>query len=288
MEKKSFNFIQKRYYFYFLSLFLVLFGGFSFYFFNPRLGIDLIGGEILEVKTKAKVPELIDQLGIRANYYPTKNGFLIKGQGGLDKLWQEILLEDNQAQRLRFESVSGSLSSELSKRSGLMIALVLMAIGVYVASVFYKLKGYFSLFYLGLIVVVTLFHDVVGTMGVYVFLTKVFNFDLDIKFITALLIIAGFSVHDTIIVFDRLRENIISLKRKNIDVFNLSINQTIRRSVFTSLTAVLSILPLSFLVPELRGFLWAIQIGIIIGTYSSIFLATPFLYDLADVGGKAK
>ncbi|GIW65153.1 MAG: protein translocase subunit SecF [Candidatus Parcubacteria bacterium] len=283
MEKINFNFIHNRYYFYFISLFLVIFGGFSFYFFNPRLGIDLVGGEILEVKTKTEVPLLINQLGIKVSYYRTENGFLIKGQGGLDKLWQEILAKDSQAQRLRFESVSSSLSSELRKRSGLMVILVLIAIGIYVASVFYKLKGYFSLFYLGMIVVVTLFHDVVGTMGVYVFLTKVFNFDLDIKFITALLIIAGFSVHDTIIVFDRLRENIIKQRKRDADIFDLSINQTIRRSIFTSLTAVLSILPLSFLVPELRGFLWAIQIGIIIGTYSSICLAAPLLYDSADL-----
>lgn len=274
-----FDFIGKRFYFYILSLVLIIFGGLSFYFFNPNLGIDLVGGQILEVKTKANVPNLIASLKIKANYYPTERGFLIKGQTGLDKLWQEILKEDSQSQRLKFESISGSLSSELRKRSTVMIILVLLAIGIYVASVFYKLKSYFSMFYLGLIVILTLFHDIIGATGFYVLLTKIFNFDLDIKFITALLIIAGFSVHDTIVVFDRLRENIIKFKKNNKDIFNSSINQTIRRSIFTSLTAVLSILPLSFLVPELRAFLWAIQLGIIIGTYSSICLAAPLLYD---------
>lgn len=282
MDDIKFDFISKRFYFYILSLILVLFGGFSFYLFNPNLGIDLVGGQILEVKTKADVPRLISNLKIKANYYPTENGFLIKGQHGLDKLWQEILKEDKQSQRLRFESISGSLSSELRKRSAVMIILVLLAIGIYVASVFYKLKGYFSIFYLGLIVILTLFHDIAGATGFYILLTKIFNFDLDIKFITALLIIAGFSVHDTIVVFDRLRENIIKFKKRNSDIFNLSINQTVRRSIFTSLTAVLSVLPLSFLVPELKAFLWTIQLGIIIGTYSSICLAAPLLYDSTD------
>lgn len=282
MSEIKFDFIGKRFYFYILSLVLIIFGGFSFYVFNPDLGIDLIGGQILEVKTKADVSRLITELKIKASYYPTQDGFLIKGQHSLGNLWQAILKEDKQSQRLRFESISGSLSSELRKRSGVMIVLVLLAIGIYVASVFYKLKGHFSMFYLGGIVVLTLFHDIVGATGFYVFLTRIFNFDLDIKFITALLIIAGFSVHDTIVVFDRLRENVIKFKKRNSDIFNLSINQTIRRSIFTSLTAVLSILPLSFLVPELRAFLWAIQLGIVIGTYSSICLAAPLLYDSID------
>jgi len=160
-----------------------------------------------------------------------------------------------------------------------MVVLVLMAIGTYVSFMFYKLKKQFSLFDLGFIVVATLFHDVVGTTGFYVLLSKFFNFDLDIKFITALLIIAGFSVHDTIVVFDRLRENIVKTGKKTKEIFNTSINQTLRRSVFTSLTTVLAILPLSILIPDLRAFLLSIQIGIIIGTYSSICLATTPLFE---------
>ena len=160
-----------------------------------------------------------------------------------------------------------------------MVVLVLMAIGTYVSFMFYKLKKQFSLFDLGFIVVATLFHDVVGTTGFYVLLSKFFNFDLDIKFITALLIIAGFSVHDTIVVFDRLRENILKTSKKTKEIFNTSINQTLRRSIFTHLTTVLVILPLLILILDPRAFLLSIQIGIIIGTYSSICLATTPLFE---------
>jgi len=273
------DFIQKRFYFYLLSLILVLFGALSFYFFNPSLGIDLVGGQILEVKTKADVPIIVERLNFKVNLYPTEDGYLIKGKENLNVLWQEIQKEDKESQKIRFESISSSLSAELREKASLMVVLVLLAIGVYVTIAFYKLKRQFSLFDLGFIVVITLFHDVTATTGFYVLLSKFFNFDLDIKFITALLIVAGFSVHDTIVVFDRLRENILKIGKKTRDIFNLSIKQTLRRSILTSLTTVLSILPLSIFLPDLRSFLLAIQIGIIIGTYSSICLATPLLFE---------
>jgi preprotein translocase subunit SecF len=273
------DFIQKRFYFYFLSLALVLFGALSFYLLNPRLGIDLIGGQILEVKTKANVEEIIKKLNFKVYFYKTQEGYLIKGQEDLNVLWQEIQKQDNQSQKIRYESISPSLSAELRKKAGLMIILVLIAVGTYVSIAFYKLKRQFSLFDLGFIVIATLFHDVMGTTGFYILLSTFFNFDLDIKFITALLIIAGFSVHDTIVVFDRLRENILKTGKKTKEIFNSSIHQTLRRSIFTSLTAVLAILPLSIFIPDLRGFLLSIQIGIIVGTYSSICLATPLLFE---------
>jgi preprotein translocase subunit SecF len=273
------DFIQKRFYFYFLSLILVLFGALSFYIFNPHLGIDLAGGQILEVKTKTNVEEIIKKLNFKVFIYPTEEGYLIKGQENLNLLWQEIQKTDKNAQKIRYESISPSLSAELRNKAGLMVILVLITIGTYVSFAFYKLKKQFSLFTLGFIVIATLFHDVVATTGFYVLLSKFFNFDLDIKFITALLIIAGFSVHDTIVVFDRLRENILKTGKKTKEIFNASINQTLRRSVFTSLTAVLAILPLSILISDLRAFLLSIQIGIIIGTYSSICLAAPLLFE---------
>jgi preprotein translocase SecF subunit len=273
------DFIQKRFYFYFLSLFLVLFGSLSFYLFNPRLGIDLTGGQILEVKTNINLESIINKLNIKVIYYPTDKGYLIKSQDDLNVLWESILKLDKSAQKIRYELISASLSSELRKKALLMVALVLIFIGGYVALVFYKLRKQFALFDLGFIVVITLFHDVMATIGFYVLLSNFFNFDLDIKFITALLIIAGFSVHDTIVVFDRLRENILKTGKKTKEIFNDSINQTLKRSVFTSLTTVLSILPLSILIPDLRAFLLSIQLGIIIGTYSSICLAAPLLFE---------
>ena len=272
------NFLKYRFIFYFLSLFLILFGVLGFYLFEPNLGIDLTGGQILEVKTKENVKALMEKLKIKGIIFEGEN-IILKSKENLDSLWQEIKKLDPQAQRLKYENISPALSSELRKKAFLTIILVLLGIGLYVAFAFYKLKSHFSLFSLSLIVIFTLFHDVLGTTGFYLLFSKFFNFDLDLKFITALLIIAGFSVHDTIVVFDRLRENILKTKSKNEEVFNSSINQTLRRSIFTSLTTVLAIMPLTFMIADLRAFLLAIQIGIIIGTYSSICLATPLLYE---------
>ncbi len=258
---------------------LILFGSFSFYFFEPRLGVDLIGGQLLEVKTKTKVKEIVRNLGIKAEIFETQEVYLIKSREDLTKLWQEIKTKDPQAERLKFESISPSLSSELRQKSFLMVILVLLAIGVYVAFAFYSLRKFFSLSSLALIVIFTLFHDVMVTTGFFVLLAKYLNFDLDIKFITALLIVAGFSVHDTIVVFDRLRENILKTNQKNEETFNSSINQTLKRSIFTSLTTILAILPLTFFLQDLRVFLLTLQIGILVGTYSSVCLAVPLLYD---------
>lgn len=278
------DFIKIRYFFYFISLLLVLFGALSLYIFHPKLGIDLIGGEILEVKTNLEVKNLLKDLEIRGNVFQTKDSYIIKGEN-LKNLWSEIKKRDPQSERIRQDSLSSNLSYELRRKALLMTILVLLAIGSYVAFAFRKLKTYFSLTIISFIVIVTLFHDIMGSLGFYVFLSKYFNFDLDLKFITAMLIIAGFSVHDTIVVFDRLRENLLNIKsnKKDIsmmkEIFNQSITQTLRRSIFTSSTAILAILPLTFLIPELQGFLMAIQIGIIIGTYSSICLASPLLFE---------
>jgi len=276
------DFIKNRFYFYVLSFLMVMFSCLSFYIFNPSFGIDLRGGQILEVKTKADVYEIVKKMPVKVLIYPQEEGFLLKASQGLDLVWQEILKSDYSSKKIRFESISGNLSSELRRRSLWMIFIVLLSISSYVALAFYRLKKEFSLLILAFIVIVTLFHDVLVTTGFYILISKFLNYDLDIKFITALLIIVGFSVHDTIVVFDRLRENILKSGKKDKEVFNLSISQTIRRSIFTSLTSVICILPLSFLIFDLRAFLVSIQIGIIIGTYSSIFLASPLLFDLKD------
>jgi preprotein translocase subunit SecF len=164
------DFIQKRFYFYFLSLILVFFGALSFYIFNPHLGIDLIGGQILEIKTKANIDEIIKKLDFKVFIYPTEGGYLIKGQENLNLLWQEIQKIDKDAQRIRYESISPSLSAELRNKAWLMVILVLIAIGTYVSFAFYKLKKQFSLFNLGFIVIMLLYFMMLLLLLVFMFL----------------------------------------------------------------------------------------------------------------------
>lgn len=272
--------IEKKFIFYLLSLILVAFGLFAFIYLKPDFGIDLVGGEVLEVKTKANLREIISNLDIKAQLYETDEFTLIKAKKGLDDLWQKIKAEDNQAERLRFEEISPSLSSELRKKGFTAVLLVILAIALYVTYAFRKVKTVIKASFLGLVVILTLLHDVIASVGPYVLLSKVFGFSIDLKFITALLVVAGYSVSDTIVVFDRIRENILKTGKKDKETFQKSIQEVYLRSIYTSLTTVLAILPLALMIKTLTPFLFALQIGIIIGTYSSIFLATPILYDL--------
>jgi preprotein translocase SecF subunit len=275
--------IEKRFIFYILSSLLVLFGILSFLNLKPEdYGIDLRGGQILEVRTNANVKEIIEKLKIKGEVFEEEKGvFLIKGFSGLDKVWEEIKSKDNLAERIRFEEISPSLSSELKRKGLTAVILVILAIAFYVSFSFRKIKTIIHSSILGLVVILTLFHDVIASVGPYILLVKKFGFSLDIKFITALLLVAGYSVSDTIVIFDRLRENILRFGKKDKEVFVKSIKEIYTRSIYTSLSTVLAILPLSLMVKTLTPFLLAIQVGIIIGTYSSICLATPLVYDMS-------
>ncbi len=272
--------MKLRKYFYLLSLILVFFGATSFLIFKPDIGIDLSGGQILEVKTNLNVEEIVKKLNLKAVIYQNDNIKLIKAKNNLNLLWQEIKKNDEKAEQLRFEEISPSLSSELKKSSITAIILVILAIALYVAFSFRKLKGTLPIRIFALVVILTLFHDVIASIGPYVIFSKILGFDIDVKFIIALLIIAGYSVSDTIVIFDRLRENILKFNKINQELFQKSLNEVLSRSILTSLSTILLILPISFLVPNLKAFLYALQIGFVIGTYSSICLAAPLVYDL--------
>jgi preprotein translocase subunit SecF len=181
---------------------------------------------------------------------------------------------------IRYEEVSPSLSRELTKKSIWAVISVLILIGSYISIVFYNKKKIISSLLLGLVVILTLFHDVIATFGIYVLLSNIFSFELTTVTIIALILIAGFSVHDTIVVFDRLREKINQFGNLSIEIFDLSIKETIARSINTSLTTILAVIPLLFTIKILTPFILIIITGIIIGTYSSICLAVPLVYDL--------
>jgi len=153
-----------------------------------------------------------------------------------------------------------------------------------VAFVFRRTSRPVSSFRYGLITVLTLFHDVLIPAGLMALLGKFLNQEIDTNFIVALLVIMGFSVHDTIVVFDRIRENLKLREEKKLkiqnfsDIVNVSVNETMPRSINTSLTLVLVLLSLYFLGPIiLKNFVLVILVGAVVGTYSSIFIASPLL-----------
>jgi len=160
------------------------------------------------------------------------------------------------------------------------ILAVLAAIILYIAWAFRKVSDPVSSWKYGVTAIVALAHDVIIPTGIFVLLGHFMNVELDILFVTALLTILGFSVNDTIVVFDRTRENLARDHHKHDFEFivNKSVNETIRRSINTSLTTFVVLLAIYLFGGEtIKNFILALMLGVVVGTYSSIFLASPLL-----------
>ncbi|MFA6495215.1 MAG: protein translocase subunit SecF [Candidatus Paceibacterota bacterium] len=181
---------------------------------------------------------------------------------------------------LQFQAIGPTIGEQLKQRSIQAIILVILVISTYIALAFRKVSYPVKSWKYGVVTMITLFHDVVIPAGVLAVLSRFWGVEMDSNFIVALLVIMGFSVHDTIVVFDRIRENLLT--RRGVasfdDTVNESINQTFARSINTSLAlALVLVAMLIFGQPSLRLFVAIMLIGTIAGTYSSIFVASPLL-----------
>jgi len=181
-----------------------------------------------------------------------------------------------------FASVGPTIGKELLRKSIWALVFVITAISLYIAWAFRKVSRAISSWKYGLITMATLFHDVAIPAGLFAFLGWRLGLEIDTNFIVALLVVMGFSVHDTIVVFDRIRENIL---RSNIgrttlkEIINKSVQETIVRSINTSFTLFMVLVALLIFGPaSLFYFLLTILVGTVFGTYSSIFVASPLLY----------
>jgi preprotein translocase subunit SecF len=181
---------------------------------------------------------------------------------------------------LSFESIGAAIGSELADKALWAFAINLVAISLYIAYAFRKVSHPVSSWKYAAITLITLFHDAIIPIGLLTFLGHYLGVEADVNFIVAVLVVIGFSVHDTIVVFDRIREN-LRLAPSSADfgaLVNRSINETFARSVNTSLTLFIVLVALFILgAPTLKYFILAILVGTIAGTYSSIFVASPLL-----------
>jgi len=179
----------------------------------------------------------------------------------------------------RFESIGPIIGQELAKKAWMAIVLASLAIILYIAFAFRKVSKPVESWKYGVAAVIALIHDILIVVGLFAILGHFAGFEVDSLFITALLTILGFSVHDTIVVFDRTRENLAKHYSADFEaVVNDSINQTIARSINTSLTILLVLSALYFLGGKtIVNFALVLIVGIIVGTYSSIFVASPLV-----------
>lgn len=284
------NLMRFKFAYFILSLLIIIPGLYFLITSGLRLGIDFTGGALLEYKFEKNITidELKQQItsqgvGVGQITPVANNTYIIRtqqiDQSKIDRL--KIFLNEKfgQVEERRAEFVGPIIGAELRQKAILAVALASIAIVLYIAFSFRKIPKPASSWRFGIAAVVALIHDVLLVVGMFAILGKFLGVEIDTLFVTALLTIIGFSVHDTIVVFDRIRENLTKhMGRKFIDVANLSIVQTLGRSLNTSLTVVFVLLAMLLFGGEtIKWFVVALLVGIISGTYSSIFNATALL-----------
>jgi preprotein translocase subunit SecF len=259
-----------------------------------KLGIDFTGGSLLEVKFYPNRPEvaqiekkladlnlgslLVQPVGDKNILLRFQNTSEEKHQEASGRLREIAQENNNQAEEIVFNSVGPSIGQELKRKSVAAIFWVFIAIVIYISIVFRKISRPVASWKYGLSALIAMFHDVIITLGVFAVLGEFYGAEINTPFVAAILTVLGYSIHDTIVVFDRVREN---LPKSDLDfegTVNMSLNQTLIRSINTSLTVIIALLAiLIFGGPSIRTFALALTIGIFIGTYSSIFVASPLL-----------
>jgi len=202
-------------------------------------------------------------------------------ENGHNTLKAELASKFPGFQELSYQSIGPSVSAELKKNSYTAIVLVLLGISLYIAFAFRQVSRPVSSWTYGFITLVSLFHDVAVPAGLLSVLGHLKGVEIDTNFIVALLVVMGFSVHDTIVVFDRIRENLILDRGRHTfaETINRSVTQTLARSINTSLTLVFVLVALYFAGPaSLKYFMLTLLVGTITGIYSSVFVASPLLH----------
>jgi preprotein translocase subunit SecF len=247
-----------------------------------NFGIDFRGGTIMEVKTPAKEADLaslrekLGHLGLGEVRLQTKGNadqvlIRIAEQPGGDAVQQEAQSKVRKAlgpsaEVTRTGVVGGTVSKELVRDALIAIVLTCLVIFIYV---WLRFEWQFALG-----CVIALIHDVMFTVGLF----AVFQWDFDLSIVAALLTILAYSVNDTVVIYDRIRENLRKYKRMPLsELLDLSVNETLSRTIMTAGTAFVALLALFIFVPSVRGFTFAMLFGVVVGTYSSIFIAAPFL-----------
>ena len=285
-----FSVTKTKKYWFTISGALVLTSIIMLFSWGLNFGIDFTGGSLTEISYEASPSseESIRQIFTDNGFsnivlQKTDKGAIIRFSEASEEVHQKI--KGNLAgslgesfEEVRFESIGPSIGQELIQKSYKAIFIVLALIVLYVAWVFRKVSRPVASWKYGIAAIVALFHDVIITAGLFSFLGKFYGVEVDAPFIAAILTVLGYSVNDTIVVFDRIRENLHkghSLFEETVDE---SVRQTFARSLNTSLTVILSLLAVYLFGGEsVRAFSLALIAGVIVGTYSSIFLASPLV-----------
>src|SRR3989338_4498620 len=275
--------------------------------FGLRLSIDFTGGTLVGVSYEQGRPPAIE-LDTALKEAGFKN-YSLREAGERNVMLRTGSISNDERENLvaifsldgkyhatvdQLSEIGPTIGAELRQKALISIALVMLCILLFIAYAFRKVSQPVSSWIYGLVALVTLVHDIVIPVGFFAILGHFAGAAIDTLFVTAILTVLGFSVHDTIVVFDRTRENLRlnherGRKEDFADTAGRALSQTFTRSINTSLTVIITLLVLYFIGPvSTKDFALTLLVGIIAGTYSSIFLATPLLVTIEKYRGRKK
>jgi len=279
-----------------LSLVLLVIGIAAMFVYGYKTGIDFAGGTILELQiSEPKNSVATDVSSAIISAYKTVTNLDVAAQAEGDNRYFVRSAQINNEQKnnliialqanfsvvneLRFETVDPTIGADVVRKAVLAVILAIIGILFYIAYAFRRVPGQVGAWRFGSAAVLALAHDVLILLGLYAIVSHFWGAEIDGMFITALLTLVGFSVHDTIVTFDRVRENLRRRAGEDlVTLLNDSIVETIVRSINTSFTLFLVLVAMFFFGgPTLKYFTLAMIIGVVVGTYSSVFIASPLL-----------
>lgn len=292
----NFNIIGNRKYWYILSAILILPGIVSLFVWHLNVGIDFKGGVLQEIKLNVNNPNIqtvrsdlnsinvpgmsVQSGGVNEVFISFPNGNKQTPREIGNQVVTNIQKTFPKAQEVSFESISGSVAQSTTTNAIWAVIIASIAIIMFIAWAFRNVPRPASSWRFGVTAILALLHDLLFVTGSFSIIGHFFpSVQVDSLFITALLTILGFSVNDTIVVFDRIRENLRRSPGKSFEeITNNSLNQTLARSLNTSMTVLIILVSLLLLGGDsIRNFILALTLGVAIGTYSSIFNASPLL-----------
>jgi len=286
------NIISLRYVWYIFSAILIAGSLFAFAAFGLKQGVDFTGGSLISVRFEQRPSPLDVASSLEGKDFGEVVVQLV-GETDVNIRTKTLSSEEHVAltaalaetfgavQELRYDAIGPAVGAELREKSWKALLMVFVGILAYIAYTFRKVSNPVQSWKYGLVTIATAFHDVVLPIGLFALLGHFYNVEIGTPFIAAILTIMGYSINDTIIVLDRVRENLHRTEGSFEHIVQTSLRQTYQRSFNTSMTTLFSLIAIYFFGGEsIRDFALALIVGIITGTYSSIFIASPLLVTL--------
>ncbi|OGV93035.1 protein-export membrane protein SecF [Microgenomates group bacterium RIFCSPLOWO2_01_FULL_47_10] len=277
------NFMKLKYLYFAISLAFIVPGIISLGLYGFKSSIDFTGGSLLEIELKqtkptpAEITQTLETQAELVSVTPAEGQRFVLKFKPLDRQQaltiKEVLTKKyGEVTEIRFETVGPTIGRELLRKTLTAIVIAAIAILIFVMKQFNQFKY-------GVCAVLAMFHDTIILLGAFSLLGHFYGVEVDTLFVTAVLTILSFSVHDTIVVYDRIRESLKTNHKAGFtDIVNKAVNETLARSINNSMTIIFMLLALWLLGGEsIRWFVFALLIGTITGTYSSTFVAAPLL-----------